>query len=146
MARSQMEDDYRVRSVQDYDLLIQSDKPAESERHEQILLITTWCHSEEVEEFEIKEKDENGTEKKRFQTKKKFPNGRKIVHANGILLEDGENPYIDGKFPYARGVDHIRAREFWGMGEVEQLRGPQDMINKIISYTMDVLILMATRS
>lgn len=142
MARSQMEDDYRVRSVQDYDLLIQSDKPAESERHEQILLITTWCHSEEVEEFEIREKDESGTEQKRFQTKKKFPNGRKIVHANGILLEDGENPYIDGKFPYARGQDHIRAREFWGMGEVEQLRGPQDMINKIISYTMDVLILM----
>ena len=142
MARSQLEDDYRVRSVQDYDLLIQSDKPSDKERQEQVLLVTTYCHSDEVEEFEIKEKDENGVEQKRFQTKKKFPNGRKIVHANGILLEDGENPYIDGKFPFARAQDHIRAREFWGMGEVEQLRGPQDMINKIISYTMDVLILM----
>ena len=143
MARSQLEDDYRVRSVQDYDLLIQSDKPSDMERSEQILLVTTYCRSEEVEEFEIKEKDEKGVEQTRFQTKKKFPNGRKIVHANGILLEDGENPYIDGKYPFAHGQDHIRAREFWGMGEVEQLRGPQDMINKIISYTMDTMILMS---
>jgi hypothetical protein len=141
-ARIETEDDYRVRSVSDYDMLLQSDRPRDAERPNQVLLITTYAHSDEVEEYEIMEKDKDGQEIKKFQTKKKFPNGRKIVHANGILLEDGENPFIDGKFPYARGVDHIRPRTFWGMGEVEQLRGPQEMINKLISYTMDVLILM----
>lgn len=141
-ARVEVEDDYRVRSVSDYDLLIQSDKPSDGDEMDQVLLVTTYCKSEEIEEFEIKEKDEKGIEQTKFQTKKKYPNGRKIVHANGVLLEDGHNPYIDGKFPFARCQDHIRAREFWGMGEVEQLRGPQDMINKIMSYVMDVLILM----
>jgi hypothetical protein len=142
-ARSEVEDDYRVRSVSDFNILLQSSKPMEGdEQKNQILLVTTYCKSEEVEEFEIKEKDEKGNEVTKFQTRKKFPNGRKIVHANGVLLEDGDNPYIDGKFPFARAQDHIRAREFWGMGEVEQLRGPQDMVNKVMSYVMDVLILM----
>jgi hypothetical protein len=141
-ARVEVEDDYRVRSVSDYDMLIQSDRPIDSDRPSQVLLVTTYCHSDEVEEYEIMEKDKEGQEIKKYQTRKKYPNGRKIVHANGVLLEDIENPYIDGKFPFARGVDHLRPRTFWGMGEVEQLRGPQEMINKLISYTMDVLILM----
>jgi hypothetical protein len=142
-ARTEVEDDYRVQAVSDYNVLLQSSKPMEGdERNQQILLVTTYCKSEEVEEFEIKEKDEKGNEVTKFQTRKKYPNGRKIVHANGVLLEDGDNPYIDGKFPFARAQDHIRAREFWGMGEVEQLRGPQDMVNKVMSYVMDVLILM----
>ena len=135
-------DDYRVESASDYGKLVQNEKPADSEGSDQVLLVTTYCLSQEVEEYEIEEKDENGGTVKKFQTKKKYPNGRKIVHANGVLLSDEENPYIDGKFPFARGVDYARPRVFWGMGEVEQLRGPQDMINKIISYTMDVLVLM----
>jgi hypothetical protein len=141
-SRIETEDDYRVRSVSDFDMLIQSHRPIDADRNNQILLVTTYCHSDEVEEYEICEQDKDGNEVKKYQTKKKYPNGRKIVHANGILLEDVENPYIDGKFPFARGIDHIRPRTFWGMGEVEQLRGPQEMMNKLISYTMDVLILM----
>lgn len=140
--RTEQEEDYRVRAVSDYNILLQSSKPMDPKASDQVLLITTYCKSEEVEEFEISEKDQDGNEKKKFQTRKKYPNGRKIVHANGILLEDGDNPYIDGKFPFARCQDHLRARTFWGIGEVEQLRGPQDMLNKLVSYMMDVLILM----
>lgn len=142
-ARTTLDDDYRIRSIEDGNMLLHDGGPVAGDEHSnQVLLVTTYCKSEEVEEFEIREKDKDGNETKKFQTKKKWPNGRKIVHANGVLLEDIDNPYLDGKFPFARAQDHIRPREFWGQGEVEQLRGPQDMINKLISYTMDVLILM----
>lgn len=141
--RDEIENDYRVRNVSDYNTIVQNSIPSSGdEKSSQVLLVTTYCKSEEVEEFEIKERDKEGNEVKKFQTRKKWPNGRKIVHANGVLLFDDDNPYIDGKFPFARCQDHIRPRTFWGMGEVEQLRGPQEMLNKIISYVMDVLVLM----
>lgn len=106
-----------------------------------VLLVTIWMHSDEMVEQEIEEADKDGNKVKKYRDAKKYPRGRKIVFANGILLEDIENPYLDGKFPYARLVDHSMPREFWGMGEIDQLKGPQQLINKISSYMMDILSL-----
>jgi hypothetical protein len=106
-----------------------------------VLLVTIWMHSDEMVEQEIEEKDKEGKSVTKFQSKKKYPRGRKIVYANNILLEDIENPYLDGKFPYSRLIDHTMPREFWGMGEIDQLKGPQRLINKISSYMMDILSL-----
>jgi len=51
----------------------------------------------------------------------KYPGGRVISWANGVLLYDRENPYRDGRFPYSKFVD-ISIPDFWyGMGEVESL-------------------------
>jgi hypothetical protein len=94
-----------------------------------------------VVEEKITEKSSEGKKVKGFQTKKKYPNGRKIIIANNVLLEDDHNPYIDGEFPYARLIDHVLPREFWGEGEVDQLKGPQRIINQLVSYMMDILSL-----
>ena len=133
------QDDYRVRSAVDNSTLVQGERPTEAEMADQILVLTAWITDETMIEEKIMDKD---GKRKGFRMRKKYPNGRKIVIANKVLLEDEENPYIDGKFPFARMVDHIMPREFWGQGEVEQLMGPQQILNKLWGYVMDILSLM----
>lgn len=111
-------------------------------KQDQVLVMTAYLTPREcVEEKIITKDDLTGLDKIAYQEKLKYPNGRKLITANGVLLEDTQNPYESKKFPYARLVDHIMPREFWGIGEVEQLRSPQEIINKLVSYVMDVLIL-----
>lgn len=85
--------------------------------------------------------DSDGT-KPGFIQKKKYPNGRKIVLAGGILCEDGPIEWDDGQFPFVKLVNYLLPREFWGVSEVEQLEGPQKTFNKIVSFALDVMSLM----
>ncbi len=136
-------DEVTYKSPSDNRVPIESDTVIRPIRPNQILLMCCYLKSDElVEEEKDGPVDEaTGIAAKVYQTKLKYPNGRKIVTANGVLLEDGPNPYRGGKFPYARLVDHALPREFWGLGEVEQLKSPQQIVNKLISYVLDVLIL-----
>jgi hypothetical protein len=136
-------EDYRVRTPTDNLTLVQGERPNDAEGPDQILVITAWLDDDTMVEEKVMEEDSQGKKvHKGFRTRKKYPNGRKVVIANKVLLEDEENPYIDGKKPFARLIDHILPREFWGEGEVEQLKGPQQIINKLWGYVMDVLDLM----
>lgn len=101
------------------------------------LVITCFVMDKEVVEEKIVE---NGEEV--FQQRLAFPKGRKIVIASGVVLEDIEMPYEDGKFPFSRIVNYINPGEFWGISEVEQLESPQKIFNKLVSFTLDVLTLM----
>lgn len=77
---------------------------------------------------------------KMFQ--KKYPNGRYVVKVDDLIAFDGENPYDDGKYPYARWVDYQIPYEFWGMGEIDQLKSPQKIVNRLMSFMMDTIVLM----
>lgn len=138
------EDEVRYKSPTDNRVLIESDRSIHPGKQGQVLEICAYMHSDELLEEEVGEKadPDSGVATKLYQTRKKFPNGRKIVVANGVLLEDGPNPYENGLFPFAKLVDHAMPREFWGIGEVENLRSAQMIINKLLSYMLDVLTIM----
>lgn len=83
---------------------------------------------------------EEFVERMEFVTRLKYPNGRKIVVAGGVLCEDGQYPFDDeGDFhPFARFVNYIDPRSMWGVSEIEPLVSPQMIFNKTVSWMLDV--------
>ena len=108
---------------------------------DQTLVITAYMTDDALEEVEEEVEVNKKIEKRKVQ-KLKFPNGRRVKIASGVVLEDGPNPYDDGKFPYARLINYSLPREFWGISEVENLKSPQRTFNKLVSFALDVLTLM----
>jgi hypothetical protein len=133
----------RYKSPVDQKTLVDGDSGFDNDSNDDALKITMYLEDDDFEENEKKSQDpDTGLEKVEYEQKLKYPKGRKIVLAGGVLCEDGPNPYEDGKFPYARFVNYIDPREFWGISEVEQLESPQKIFNKLISFALDVLTLM----
>jgi hypothetical protein len=109
--------------------------PADKDR---ALLITVWIAPEFLtDDFEEKQGEDG-----QFTQTASWPNGRKIVICNKVLLEGDANEYDDGKIPHQRLLNYVMPREFWGMSEVEQLEGPQKTFNKILNFALDVMTLM----
>lgn len=99
---------------------------------------TLYIYDESYDENE--KTDENGV--LYYEQVKKYPKGRKIVVAGKVLLEDGPIGYEDGKIPVAKLVNYMLPREFFGISEIEQVKGPQKIFNKLVSFSLDVLTLM----
>lgn len=89
---------------------------------------------------DVTEDVEQNGEDKIYTIKKKYPNGRYICIANGMKLHDGPLPYEDGLIPFQKYINSADPRQFYGISEIEQLASPQIIINKILSYTIDVLL------
>ena len=135
-------DQVRYKSPTDNKTILEGTSAYEAQERNQCLKITAWVKSDEFVELEKTRMNDAGLEEKYFEQRLKYPNGRKIVVAGGVVCEDAPNPYEDGLFPYARLVNYILPREFWGMSDVEQLKSPQKIFNKLVSYALDVLTLM----
>jgi hypothetical protein len=99
------------------------------------MVFECYLKPKDVEEFAEDKDDE-----KIYTVKKKYPNGRYVCIANGMILHDGDLPYEDGLIPFSKYVNYVDPRQFWGISEVEQLASPQIILNKILSYTIDVLL------
>lgn len=134
----------RYKSPTDNRILSESYQTHKGTKPNQVLKFTcfTRCNDTEEDKFSAGKDQITGLDKHVYQERLKYPNGRKLVVANGILLEDKANEYMNGKFPYARLVNQDIPRQFWGISEVQQIKSPQDIINKTISYVLDVLIIM----
>lgn len=138
----------RFRSPSDGRTLVEADSSnpsVELNMKDKALVMTMYCDDDEVEETEKETGQTNpitGEPMYEMVSQKKYPDGKKIVVSNGVVLEVGPNPYEHGEFPYHRYQNYVLPREFWGMGEIEQTEGPQKTFNKLISFSMDVLTLM----
>lgn len=143
-------DEVRFKSPVDSRVIIEGYSADSFQGKDQTLLIECYMFDDECteEEKDVKDPEGNtimddaGMPKKEYETKLKYPQGRKICISGKVLLSDGPIPYDDRKFPVARLVNYVLPREFWGISEVEQLEGPQKTFNKIVSFALDVMVLM----
>ena len=101
----------------------------------QVLVLEIWCRDYTTIEYE--ETDKDGKEYK--VTKRKYPRGRVLTIAPelNLLLDDKENPYQDGKFPFVLIKDYDIPFKFWGEGEPKQLLSPQKYLNDLSNQIID---------
>lgn len=93
----------------------------------QVLVLEMWCRDYTIID------DEEGNKKK------KYPKGRVIITAPelGLVLEDKENPYDSGRFPFFIFKDIDVPFQFWGEGEVKWLLSPQKEANDLYNQIID---------
>jgi hypothetical protein len=87
-------EEVRYKSPTDNRLMIESEKSVRPHRSDDSLRICCYLKSDELVEEIVGEADdpETGVKAKQYQTRKKYPNGRKIVVANGVLLRRRTEP------------------------------------------------------
>lgn len=97
----------------------------------QVLVLEVWTR----DYTEIDVEDEDGTKGKTM----KYPNGRVITCAPdlSLILDDKENPYETGRFPFFLFKDIDVPFQFWGEGEVKWLLSPQQAINDLQNQVID---------
>lgn len=101
----------------------------------QVLVLEVWCR--DYTTIDVEECDEDGNKVKR--KKKKYPRGRVIISAPelDLVLEDKENPYNSGRFPFFLFKDIDVPFQFWGEGEVKWLLSPQQQVNDLYNQVID---------
>lgn len=133
---SQYKSTINDRALQDGDAKGRGKDPAK------VLKLTLHIYDDQYTEEESSSKDPTGEEHIEYIQRLKYPQGRKIVIASGVVLSDGPMPYDDGLFPFARLTNYIDPGQFWGISDVEQMESPQRIFNKLLSFALDVLTLM----
>jgi hypothetical protein len=134
--------DIRFQSPADNRAVIEG-KPSQNRgNQEQALVITLWCRPLDTEENEVTRTKDDGSEETVYETKLKYPNGRKIVLAGNVILEEGDLEADDKSIPVQRLVNYVDPRSFYGISDIEQQEGPQQTFNKLVSFSLDVLTLM----
>jgi hypothetical protein len=74
-----------------------------------------------------------------FRPDGKNPNGRKIVIAGKVVVEDVDNPYPGGDFPYIDFLCYPNPGAYWGQGTVNLGRNAQTSFNRARSHWMELL-------
>lgn len=125
----------------DLDLPVESTQGMSSTQDEfkdKALVVTAYLRPSDTEEIEQEDLDGE----KLYITKLKYPKGRKVVKINNYIFEDGPLPYDHMEFPYQRLVNYVLPREFFGISEVDNTKGPQQTFNKLVNFALDTLQLM----
>lgn len=68
---------------------------------------------------------------------------RRAVMVGEVVVDDGPNPYNDGEFPIDMLHWHMDMKSCWGWGDVELLKNPQELSNKIVATIIENIMLMS---
>jgi hypothetical protein len=119
-----------------YSELVQDRDKGAVKQSNQVLVLEMWCKDYSTIEEEITDKSTNQIQK---VSKRRYPRGRVITTAPelNLVLEDKENPYKSGKFPFVVMKDYDIPFEFWGRGDVEQIISPQKYLNELNNQITD---------
>jgi hypothetical protein len=133
-------DQVRFKSPVDNSTILEGTSAYEASYREQALKVEVYLFDdEEIEEKKSETDPTTGMVAETYIQKLKYPLGRKICFAGGVLLSDEPLELEDKLFPFVRFANYIDPRVFWGISEVEQLKGPQNIFNKIYCFVLDVL-------
>lgn len=104
-----------------------NDRNENARLNNQVLVLEMWCRDYTT----VTEED--------GKKKRKYPRGRVIICAPelDLVLEDKENPYKTGRFPFFLFKDIDVPFQFWGEGEVKWLMSPQKEINDLYNQVID---------
>lgn len=109
---------------------------------DKVMVFTCYMKPADIVEERLEKLNEStGEVDVTFIAKKRYPKGRKVVMICNRIFEDGPLDNADISFPFARLVNYIDPRQFFGISEVEQLESPQKIFNKLVSFVLDVLTL-----
>lgn len=104
----------------------------------QLVCIECYMKDTTIETYFEEELNEETNESETYEVKElKYKNGRRVLIAGDVLLDDGENPYDHGKFPFFAFQCYDVAGQFWGMSEVEQVIPIQKEINELYDDIID---------
>jgi len=108
---------------------------------DQTLLFEVWMKPYDTKEVEVEtgEMDDEGSPILTTEVHKVYPNGRKLTIASGILLEEGPLEFDNQSFPFAKYVNRVLPREFYGISELENLESPQRVFNKLVNASLEVM-------
>jgi len=91
-----------------------------------------------VREFWLRDRSKNSSGGYRFDNA-----ARKVVMIGDVIADDGPNPYNDGEFPIDLFGWHTDFDTAWSWGDVELLKNPQELMNKIIATVLENIALMS---
>lgn len=130
------------KKVTDLELPVDSSSSmgAQEDAKDKVLVVTAYLKPNDTEQITEDDKDSEGG--KVYITRLKYPRGRKIVKINDFIMEDEELPYDHMEFPYIRNRNYALPREFFGISEIDNTKGPQAIFNKLVNFSLDVLTLM----
>jgi hypothetical protein len=110
------------------------------EGQNKVLVIHAYLHPSDTEVIEKEDLDADG--EKLYITRKRYPQGRMVTKIGQFIMEDGPLPYDDMEFPFQRLINYILPREFYGISEIDNTKGPQMTFNKLVNFALDVMTLM----
>lgn len=91
-----------------------------------------------VREFWLRDRSKTSSGAYRFDNA-----SRKVVMVGEVIADDGPNPYNDGEFPIDLFGWHTDFDSAWSWGDVELLKNPQELMNKIIATVLENIALMS---
>lgn len=70
----------------------------------------------------------------------RYPRGRMVIESNGVILFDGDNPFLHGEFPVVRFLGMPALHGFWAPPPFRFLRTPQEIGERILTQGYENIV------